>query len=77
VIALAEDGRFALAEWQADLAFRPGAKVGPFELSTGFNATLRGVNKFKFDGEGLIKCLRIYHETSTVSQLAQQHAKKD
>lgn len=77
VLAVLEGEECVLAEWKAQLTFRAGAKVGPFEITYPFDAELRGVNKFEFAvGTNLVHTLRIYHETSTVSQLAQSHAKK-
>ncbi len=65
-----------MIEWQAKLSFRAGAKIGSWEVVSPFEAELRGVNKFEFTpGTDFIRCLRIYHETTTVSQLAQKNGK--
>ena len=76
VLTVAEAGDKALAEWRVRMSFRPGAKIGPFELASGFDVELRGVNSFEFEpGSELISTLRVYHETTTVARLAGEHAK--
>lgn len=76
VLVIANDGDFVFTEWRTHLKFREGAKIGPFELATSFEVELRGVNSFEFEANSeLIKCLRVYHETTTVARLASEHAK--
>ncbi len=76
VIETAEGKDCVMIEWQAKLDFRLGAKIGPWELASPFEVELRGINKFEFaTGTNLIRCLRIYHETTSVAQLAQKNAK--
>jgi limonene-1,2-epoxide hydrolase len=76
VLTVATSLDTVMAEWTAELTFRPGAKVGPVELASGFTASLRGVNKFEFaPGTDKISTLRVFHETSTVAELARSHAK--
>lgn len=73
VIEVVERGTIAMAEWKGELDFREGATVGPWVLKSGFSVSIRGINKFEFDRETRkIKVLRIYHETTTVGQLAQK-----
>jgi limonene-1,2-epoxide hydrolase len=75
VIATAEEGDNAFAEWRVRMKFRAGAKLGLIELGRPFEVELRGVNLFEFvPGSDLIKILRVFHETSTVAKLAQEHA---
>ncbi len=77
ILDVLEKGNTVMAEWKAKLKYRAGARVGDLELAEPFEAELAGINKFEFEeGTNLIKLLRIYHETTTVSQLAQKHAKK-
>ncbi len=77
VLTVAETTDKALAEWRVRMTFRPGAKIGPFELASGFEVELRGVNSFEFEpGSDSLHCLRVYHETTTVARLAGEHANK-
>lgn len=76
VLTVAATQDAVMAEWSADLTFREGAKVGPWELASDFTASLRGINKFEFaPGTDKIRTLRIHHETTTVADLARSHAK--
>lgn len=69
-------GDTIMAEWKVKMTFRAGAKIGPFEIERPFDVELRGVNKFEFlPGSNLVRCLRTYHETTTVTQKAQANAK--
>lgn len=74
VIAIAEGENNLMAHWEVIMTFRPGAQVGPFVLGRGFDVCLQGINKFVFDASGLICELRIFHETTTVAQLAKDCA---
>lgn len=77
LINSAEAGDVVFAEWQVKMAYRQGAKIGNLELAEPFDIQLRGVNKFEFlPNSDKIQILRIYHETSSVPQKAQQFAKK-
>jgi hypothetical protein len=76
-VDIAEGPDFIMAEWQVKMTFRQGAKIGNIEVGEPFDVQLRGINKFEFlPNSDKIRCLRIYHETSSVSQKAQQYAKK-
>lgn len=74
IISIAQEGNAIMAHWEVTMSFRPGAKLGPFELARGFDVSLQGINKFIFDDSGLIRELRVFHETSTVAQLAKENA---
>jgi limonene-1,2-epoxide hydrolase len=75
IVSVAQgDGNAIMAHWEATMSFRPGAKLGPFELARGFDVSLQGINKFVFDESGSICELRIFHETTTVAQLAKENA---
>ena len=77
ILEIVEGVDIVMVEWRVQMTFRAGAKIGPWELAEPFDVALRGINKFEFVSDSrLIHCLRIYHETSTVAQLAQSHAKK-
>ena len=77
IISITASPDVIMAEWQAKITFRAGAQIGPYQLAQNFTVDLRGVNKFEFAANtNLIRCLRIYHETTTVAQLAEKHALK-
>lgn len=67
-IAVAEDGRTVMAQWEATLTYPKGAIVGDLEVPCDLEANLRGVNVFSFNPDAeKIKRLDIYHETTSVS----------
>jgi limonene-1,2-epoxide hydrolase len=75
IVSIAQgEGNVIMAHWEVTMSFRPGAKVGSFELARGFDVSLQGINKFMFDDSGRIHELRVFHETSTVAQLAKENA---
>lgn len=76
IISTALADQQVMAHWNVEMRFRPHVKIGPFELEKGFDVALEGVNVFTFDNNnGAIKELKIFHETSTVAQLAKENAK--
>ena len=72
IVDIAENRDFVMAEWTVNMTFREGAKLGHLKLTKPFDVELRGINKFEFEpNSDKIKCLRIYHETTTVLQKAE------
>lgn len=76
ILEISKSKNKIMVEWQTKLTFRAGIKIAQWQVSEPFEAEFGGVNVFEFlPGSNKIKCLRIYHETSTVAQLAQLHSK--
>lgn len=73
ILEVLERENLALVEWKAELKYKKGAQVAGVEVAEPFILELRGVNRFDFR-DGKIQCLRIYHETTTVVNLAKEHA---
>jgi hypothetical protein len=73
----AENDDAIMAEWRVRATFPAGARFGPLTLRESFDYTLEGINKFEFEqGSNLIRRLRIYHETSSMSQFALGHSSR-
>jgi len=58
--------------WDAKITFKSGIAFGPVKSQKEFEANLKGVCRFKFNSEGQILELDIFHETTTALILAQR-----
>ena len=74
ILIMLEKDNLVLTEWEARLTYRKGAQVAGVVVGKSFNFSLKGMSRFDFVGEK-IKCLRIYHETTTAVNLARANAK--
>ena len=73
-IPTASSGNVTFAEWRVKMTFRKGIELGPYKLASSFELDICGTNKFEIDeSSGKIRCLRVYHETSSAMQLAAKH----
>ena len=73
IVDILQEENKAMVEWTAQLTYRKDATVAGFTLARPFTVALRGINKFEFNKDK-IRCLRIYHETTTVMHLVKEHA---
>lgn len=58
--------------WDAKITFKAGIPFGPVISQKEFEAALKGVCRFKFNTDGQILELDVFHETTTALLLAQQ-----
>ena len=73
IIDILQEEHKAMVEWIAQLTYKKGATVAGFVVTRPFTVELRGINRFDF-ADDKIRCLRIYHETTTVMNLVKEHA---
>ena len=72
ILSVAFANQQVMAHWSAALQFRSGAKVGSLVLETGFPLRLEGVNVFIFKDDGVIDEMKIFHETTSIAQKAEE-----
>jgi len=74
VVATARQGSKTFASWRGHLRFKAGVAFGPVRTAEPFEVELSGVCEFDFTPRGTIHSLLIAHETTTVMQMAMEHA---
>ena len=72
ISTLVRDGDVVVAEWQAELTFRPGAQLGSREVTERFSLTLHGATVFRFAGN-LIAEIRHYFDRGELPTIAGAH----
>ncbi len=74
IIDVLEKENITMVEWRGKLTYRNGAVAGNTKIEEEFAFELRGINRFDFKGDK-IETLRIYHETTTATNLVKTHGK--
>ena len=69
---IAQNNDVLFAWWDAKITFNEGISFGAITSAEPFTAELKGVCRFRINSQGLFTELDVFHETTTVVQLARQ-----